>query len=368
MIRVLVIDDSALMRRHLTQLLSSQPDMAVQTVRNGAEALAAIASFDPHVVTLDVNMPEMDGITCLSHIMVSSPRPVVMVSSITEAGAEVTFQALGLGAVDFIQKPDGTISLSIERVEAEILTKVRAARRARVRRPDSPAMARAPQARPVRAPVHAPAPSVSHLVKGAVLIGVSTGGPNALEELLPSLPADFPWPVLVAQHMPAAFTGSFARRLDAICALEVVEVARQMPMEPGRIYIARGDADMRLTRCGVQPLVQPVPADQGHLLHPSVSRLVESAMEVLLPKQLVAVQLTGMGTDGAAQMAELRRRGGRVVAQDEASCVVFGMPGELVRLGGADLVLPIHRIAAQLISWVGETAHGTNKESRHGTR
>ncbi|GGE12934.1 chemotaxis response regulator protein-glutamate methylesterase 3 [Aureimonas endophytica] len=368
MLRVLVVDDSALMRRHLGMLFASQPDIEVETARNGAEALALIPRFDPHVVTLDINMPEMDGITCLSHIMLSHPRPVLMVSSITEEGAEVTLQALGLGAVDFVLKPGGTISLSIDRIERELLAKLRSAASARVRRRRAAA---APPPSPPAPPLPRPAaPSRGRLLpKGLVLIGVSTGGPGALEEMLPRLAADFPWPVLIAQHMPAAFTGSFARRLDAACALDVVEVTRQMAIEPGRIHVAKGEADLVVSRGGTGLLATPVPASAGHLWHPSVARLVASAAETVPAEDLIAVQLTGMGNDGAAEMTELRRHGARTIAQDEATSVVFGMPGELVRLGGASLTLPIGRIAGQLTAWtMPAPSRPAAPETRHAHR
>lgn len=225
MIRALVADDSALMRRHLTQLLEAAGGFTVQTARNGVEVLEALQSFDPHVITLDVNMPEMDGITCLSRIMSEDPRPVVMVSSLTEEGAETTLQALSLGAVDFVQKPGGTISLSIDRIHRELLLKVRSAATTRVRRSTGLRGRLAAQRRRPAPPPPSAQVSFTGGRPGLVLVGVSTGGPGVLEDILPRLPADFPWPILVAQHMPSSFTGVFARRLNDLCAVSVVEVA-----------------------------------------------------------------------------------------------------------------------------------------------
>ncbi len=184
-----------------------------------------------------------------------------------------------------------------------------------------------------------------------MLVGVSTGGPRALEVLLPGLPQDFPWPVLVAQHMPGSFTGPFAARLDAQCALTVQEVNRPMPLLPGHVYIARGGSDMVLTRRGGALTALPRPETPGHLWHPSVEVLARSALEHLDASRLLGVMLTGMGYDGADGFTEIKRRGGRTIAESQDTAVVFGMPGELVARGGASVVLPLERIAPQLVSW-----------------
>jgi two-component system chemotaxis response regulator CheB len=185
-----------------------------------------------------------------------------------------------------------------------------------------------------------------------VLIGVSTGGPGVLEDILPRIPKGFPWSVLVAQHMPGSFTGVFARRFNDLCDVPVQEVERQTPIEPGAIYIAKGDADLIVTRRGFGYSATPVPCSADHLWHPSVERLVTSALDVVPAKSLIGVQLTGMGDDGAAAMTTLRERGGLTIAQDEETSVVFGMPNELIRRGGASIVLPCDKIAAQLVAWL----------------
>lgn len=359
MVKVLVVDDSALMRKHLTDLLGSDGGYEVRTARNGAEALVAIEEFDPDVVTLDVNMPEMDGITCLSRIMTQRPKPVLMVSSLTEEGAEATLQALSLGAIDFVHKPGGTISLSIDRIRRELLFKVRAAVGARVRR----AVGLRGRLRAERDRITARTGGSSRRGVatgtragfGLVLIGVSTGGPGTLEEIVPLLPADFPWAVLIAQHMPATFTSVFARRLGEMSRVPVVEVSRQMPIEAGTVYVAKGDADLVIGKRAAGPIATPVPSSGDFVWHPSVARLVASAVEAFPAERLIGVELTGMGDDGAEQMADLNQRGGRTIAQDAETSVVFGMPNELIRRGGADLVLPADRIAAQLIHWVEPT-------------
>ncbi|HEY0834802.1 MAG TPA: chemotaxis-specific protein-glutamate methyltransferase CheB [Azospirillum sp.] len=363
--KVLVVDDSALMRRQLTELLTDEPDIEVATARSGAEALAMLSSFAPDVVTLDVTMPDMDGLACLKRIMVENPRPVVMVSALTQQGAEETMEALRLGAVDVVHKP-GIGSKAVAGIRRELVEKVRAAAGARLRRArnlrERLAITRArivgeselPQdsAPTDAAPADtAPADTVP-AGAGVVLVGVSTGGPSTLEEILPLLPAGFPWPVVVAQHMPQAFTATLARRLDQVCALRVVEAAQPMAVEPGTIHIARGGADVVLTARAGRLQVMPVPSDPDRPWHPNVDRLVESALRHVAPARLVGVLLTGMGNDGAATMAELHRRGGRAIAESEESAVVFGMPGELIRHGGADAVLPAEHIAAQLTRWI----------------
>jgi two-component system chemotaxis response regulator CheB len=230
--------------------------------------------------------------------------------------------------------------------------KVRSAATARVRRSRG-LTTRLADRRPARpALVAKPLTASAQGKLGIVLVGVSTGGPGTLEEILPLLPAGFPWPVVVAQHMPASFTGVFARRLDSLCQVQVTEVTRQAVLEGGNVYIARGDADLVFTRTGLGVVALPAPASAQHLWHPSVTRMVESAMNALPPDLLIGVQLTGMGDDGAKAMANLRSRGGRVIAQDENTSVVWGMPGELVRMGGADLVLPAHAVSKQLMSWL----------------
>jgi two-component system chemotaxis response regulator CheB len=358
--KVLVVDDSALMRKLLTGVLRDG-GYEVRSARNGAEGVQMVIDWEPDVVTLDINMPEMDGLTALSMIMSARPTPVIMVSSLTEKGALATFEALALGAVDFIAKPGGTISLRVDDVSTILLDKVRAASRARLGagagRPASTPAAR-PSPRVLAAKAE-PAPrgaAPAGIAKtggppGIVLIGVSTGGPRTLEDILPLLPADFPWPVLVAQHMPANFTDTFARRMNGLCALAVVEVAGPVQICAGTVYIGRGGTDLAVTdRAGVITAV-PRPESPEVLWHPSVEVLVETAGRCLPPQCLIGVMLTGMGNDGAEAMAALRRNGGRTIAEASETAVVFGMPQELIARGGASMVLPCHRIAAQLRVW-----------------
>ena len=358
MIRVLVVDDSALMRRVLGGILREADGMEVALARDGEEAIAQLHAFRPAVITLDVAMPDMDGLACLDRIMVERPSRVVMVSSLTTGSADVTLAALQLGAVDFIAKPDGAISLSLESFGPELVARVRQAARARLPpaarlaervRHQGRAAATVPilqQAQPMakRTPASGPA-------RRLVLVGTSTGGPPALDALLRPLPADFPWPIVVAQHMPASFTGPLANRLDKLCALHVTEVTRPLTLAAGTVYLAQGDADILISARAGGPVAMPAPADAAYRWHPSVDRLVSSAMESLEASDLVGVLMTGMGNDGAAAMARLHAGGGRTIAEAEATAVVWGMPGELVRAGGAGLVARLEDIAGHLLAW-----------------
>jgi two-component system chemotaxis response regulator CheB len=370
-IRLLVVDDSPLMRRLLGEVFTPSEGFKVGFARNGIEALAQLATFQPDVITLDVNMPEMDGLACLDRIMVERPCPVVMVSSLTAEGADVTLEALSLGAVDFVPKPDGAISLKMDALAPLLIDKVRMAasarlrlshrlaERVRLRTGDRPAAAAPPKPAPLlnrrsRSSIGSP-PSGSASIGGAVVIGTSTGGPPALDALLGGLPEDFPWPVLVAQHMPASFTGPLARRLDKLCALTVMEVTRPTLLAAGHIYIGRGDADLIL---GARPsglVVLPVPESADYRWHPSVDRLMDSAAAHIAASRLVGVLMTGMGDDGAAAMTRLRRSGGRTIAEAEETAIVWGMPGELVRQGGAEFVTPLDDIAGKLCDLVPVT-------------
>ena len=305
MTKVLVVDDSALMRRLLTGVLG-EAGFEVAAARNGVEGVQQLTEWQPDVVTLDINMPEMDGLTALSLMMQARPTPVVMVSSLTERGAQATFEALALGAVDYIAKPGGTISLSVDAIAETLISKVKAASRARLRpgrggvrapafEPAAPASKPAPRlASPSPASPAAPngrfnAASAGALGKldGVVIIGVSTGGPRTLEDILPSLPADYPWPVLVAQHMPGNFTDAFARRMDSLCRINVRECNATLPLEPGHAYIGKGGTDMVMVERLGRLAIQPRPENPAHPWHPSADVLVDSAMKLLPASQIV---------------------------------------------------------------------------------
>jgi len=372
-IKLLIADDSALMRKLLEGIFLEEGDFEIRLARNGNDALELVRSFDPQVVTLDVQMPGMDGLTCLSQIMIEAPRPVVMISALTAEGAEATLECIELGAVDFVAKPTGTVSLEMERLRPVLVQKVRAAVNARIRRTlrltervrhKLRGVGIAPRTHSTGAPPTALALDRAGAGKGAknarlpglVLIGTSTGGPAALDVVLPQLPPDFPWPVLVAQHLPASFTGAFARRLDRECHLHVVEVDHPMALTPGTIYIGRGDADVVVASRMVGIMAMPMPAKVNYLWHPSVERMVASALDYFDGSQLIGVLMTGMGNDGAEAMKRLLQRGGRTIAEAESTAVVWGMPGELVKNGGAGMVRPLEDIAATIVDLVGAHA------------
>jgi len=356
--KILVIEDSALMRRELRKILGKIPNAEIQTARNGADGLEVIETFDPDVVTLDINMPVMDGLTCLSHIMTRFPRPVVMVSSLTEKGALATFEALEMGAVDYIPKPDGTVSLNAQAMERELIAKIHAVTRSRPGRSRGRASGSSmrrtadPLTRQRSGPTAPRAPAAAtRRREGLVLIGASTGGPSVVEDILRSLPEDLPWPVVVAQHMPLQFTGTYARRLNTVCDLTIVEVDRPRAAEPSTVYIGRGGSDVVLTRRAGRLTVLSMPPDAAVPWHPSVDRMVETALEHLDPSNMIGVLLTGMGDDGARAMTALKHRGGRTIAESEETAIVYGMPAELVAQGGATEILPYPRIARRLRDW-----------------
>lgn len=368
MTKLLIVDDSPLMRRLLTHIFTEAGDFEVDVARDGAEAIAKLAQSKPDVITLDIHMPGMDGLACLDRIMVERPCPVVMVSSLTEEGAEITLEAIALGAVDFFPKPRGAISLAIEAVAPDLVETVRNAARARISRTtrlaervrlrataiDGTARSkpRAVAASRIKAGALPAAPSGGEPAEHIVLVGTSTGGPPALDALLGGLPADFPWAILIAQHMPATFTGPLARRLDRLCALPVAEVTAPTPIKCGHVYIGCGDADLVVSRRPAGLIAMPAPLSTDYHWHPSVSRLVDSAMQHVAPADLIGILMTGMGTDGAAAMTDLFKAGGRTIAESADTAVIWGMPGALVAGGGAGSVVPLDRIAAALVTLV----------------
>jgi two-component system chemotaxis response regulator CheB len=362
-IKLLIADDSALMRKLLEGIFSEEGDFDIKLARNGTEALELVRTFDPQVVTLDVQMPGMDGLACLGQIMIESPRPVVMISALTEEGAEATLKAIELGAIDFIAKPSGTVSLEIDRLRPLLVEKVRGAANAKIRRTlrlteriRHQFRGAGVKMRPAGPPLAKVVSGKANLSPGLVLIGTSTGGPAALDVVLPQLPKEFPWPVMIAQHMPATFTGAFAKRLDRNCELRVVEVSRPTLLQAGTIYIARGDADLIVTRRSSGMNAMPVPAQRDYPWHPSVERMVRSALENYEATRLLGVLMTGMGRDGADAMTELHHGGGRTIAEAESTAVVWGMPGELVKYGGAGLIRPLDEIATAIVEWVDADA------------
>ena len=349
-VRVLVVDDSAFMRRVISEAINAESDLELAGVAvNGLDALVKVEQLQPDVVTLDVEMPEMDGLTALRHLMARYPRPVVMVSSLTQAGAVTTVRALTIGAVDFVAKPSGAISLDFHRVREELIQKVRVAARAQV-------------GPPLKLATRLPAPPghpVRRLAAGGecgferlVVIGASTGGPRALSVLVPGLPSDGRTAYLIIQHMPAGFTRSLAERLDGLTELDVREASHADQLSAGQVLVAPGDHHLRLSATGAVQL------DQGPRVHgvrPSVDVALHSVAQTFGPRTVAAV-LTGMGQDGAAGAAAVRQAGGWVLAEDESSCVVWGMPRAVIEQGGADRVVPLDAMAAAVAQALGAGA------------
>ena len=344
-VRVLIVDDSAMMRQLLTSILASDPGIeVVGTAQDPYFAREKIISLRPDVLTLDVEMPRMDGLTFLEKLMHSSqPTPVVMVSTLTQAGCDVTLRALELGAVDFFAKPTLETLKGVSDGAARIIEKVKAAAKARIQ-PRS-ATAHAPLA-PVRPPLTGGV-SAFRMTHQIIAIGASTGGTEAIKDVLTRLPADTPG-VVIVQHMPPGFTASYAKRLDSLCAIRVKEAEDGDRVLPGHALLAPGNLQMALRRSGAEYSVRVFMGEPVNRHRPSVDVLFDSCAEQA-GKNVTAAILTGMGDDGARGLKRLRDAGARTIAQDEATCVVFGMPREAIAKGGAELVLPLHKIAGELL-------------------
>jgi two-component system chemotaxis response regulator CheB len=335
-IRTLVVDDSAVMRQLLRTLLAE--DAAIEIVGTAPDASIAwekIQQLKPDVVTLDIEMPRMDGLSFLQQLMREAPLPVVMVSSLTESGSAVTLRALEMGAVDFVTKPT---SDALAEFAHAVSDKIRMAHTARIRRPSAIPDARA--ALPINKGQAKRAPQPTGKI---VAIGASTGGTEAIKEILMDLPADCA-PALVVQHMPARFTRPFADRLNGICPPEVKEAADGDRIERGRVLIAPGDFHMRLARTDAGLVVRLDQGDPVNRHRPSVDVLFQSC-SLVAGANAIGVLLTGMGDDGARGLGEMRQAGARTLAQDESTSVIFGMPKAAIDLGAAEQVLPLERMA-----------------------
>ncbi|KQW93782.1 chemotaxis protein [Massilia sp. Root418] len=348
-IKVLIVDDSALIRSVMTEIINNQPDMEVVGVApDPLVARELIKQTNPDVLTLDVEMPKMDGLDFLEKLMRLRPMPVVMVSSLTERGSEITMRALELGAVDFVTKPKISIQSGMREYTDLIADKIRAASKARVR-------ARVlPQA---GAPGQAALPQLRNPLMSSeklIIIGASTGGTEAIREFLMQMPSDCPG-ILITQHMPEGFTKSFAKRLDSLCKIAVIESQGNERVLPGHAYIAPGHSHLTLARSGANYMTK---IDQGEPVNrhrPSVDVLFRSAAQ-FAGKNAVGVILTGMGKDGAAGMLEMKNAGAYNFAQDEASCVVFGMPREAIAVGGTHEVGPLQALPGMVLGYLA--THG----------
>ncbi|HEU4458540.1 MAG TPA: chemotaxis response regulator protein-glutamate methylesterase [Methylibium sp.] len=353
--RVVVVDDSALVRSLLAEIINRERDMqCVGTASDPLVAREMIRNLDPDVITLDVEMPRMDGLDFLARLMKLRPMPVVMVSTLTERGAEITLRALELGALDFVAKPKIGVADGLRQLGHDITDRIRTAAVARVRRPTPPANGmngtsgpRASAPAPLTPTPSAPSALGRLSTEKLIFIGASTGGTEATKELLVALPADTPG-VVITQHMPAGFTSSYAKRLDSLCRIRVQEARDGDRVLPGHAYIAPGGLHTSVERSGANYQLRVQDAEPVNRHKPSVEVLFRSAARVVGPNAL-GVMLTGMGADGARAMREMRDAGSWNVCQDEASCVVFGMPREAIAAGAAHEVLPLSQIATALL-------------------
>lgn len=343
-IKVLVVDDSAFMRNALTKMIASDPEFQVVGVaRDGVEAIDKVISLKPDIVTLDIEMPKMNGLEALKVIMDKSPVPVLMVSSLTTEGAKETLEALELGAVDFIPKNLADLSVNILKIKAHLLDKLKTiARRGLIPK----------RRKKVTPPVMTKRSFEGPRKVGLVAIGSSTGGPRALQEVLPHLPPDFPVPIIISQHMPRNFTRPFAERLNQTCKVTVKEAEDGEPLKAGTVYIAPGGRHMEITRRkAIDTRIKIVPDNGESIYKPSVDVMMISASDVF-PGRVLGVILTGMGNDGLKGMTKIKHDGGKTIAQSEETCVVYGMPKAVVEAGVADKVVPIEEIAGEIINAV----------------
>ncbi len=350
-IKVLVVDDSAFMRKMIADIINSSPEMEViAKARNGREAINRVKELQPDVVTMDIEMPEMDGLTALQSIMRETPVPVIMLSSLTREGADQTLRALQLGAVDFIAKPSGQISLDIEQVSQDIVKKIIAVAGTRRKLMNLNNSTEIPILSKGMGTKYFPR---DQALNNLVLIGTSTGGPKALYQVIPGLPAEINAAVLVVQHMPPGFTRSLAERLDALSGIKVKEAEQGEKIVPGCVYIAPGDYHMALSNKGREKAVKELyisleqsPPRGG--LRPAVDVLLESAAEKFW-SHMVAVIMTGMGHDGARGIRQLKARGARIIAEDPSTCIVYGMPKAAIETGMVDKIVPLPGISEEIL-------------------
>jgi two-component system chemotaxis response regulator CheB len=357
-IRVLIVDDSALMRQVLATLLSKDP--GIEVIGSAPDPFIArekIKALNPDVLTLDVEMPKMDGLTFLEKLMKGHPMPVVMVSSLTEVGCQTTLRALELGAVDFITKPKIDLREGMEEIAQDLIEKVKAAAQAKVRGMGTGSAKRCLSPSPLSEGGQAPAqkrePVPSAMIKTTdtiIAIGSSTGGTEAVKDVLMTLPPNTP-PILITQHMPEHFTKTWADRMNQLCRISVKEAEDGDSVLPGHALVAPGSYHMTLVRSGARYTVRINQDPPVNRHRPSVDVLFASVAQYA-GANAVGVILTGMGGDGAREMLTMKQAGAFTIAQDEASCVVFGMPKEAIKMGGVDKILPLSEISAAIVAYV----------------
>jgi two-component system chemotaxis response regulator CheB len=344
-VRVLVVDDSAFMRAALSRMIASESDLEViATSCCGSDALEKIASLDPDVVTLDIEMPGLDGLQTLRYIMNQFPRPVIMVSALTEKGAEQTFDALAAGAFDYVPKQLSSISLDIEHIRPDLVAKIRAAAQSRKPHLVNVLSRKPPQSFPVRS-----SNTLATIAPAIVALGTSTGGPKALQEILPLFPRDFSLPILIVQHLPPGFTGNFAQRMNALCSVTIREATHGEPIQPGVVYLAPAGMHMTVVRPSDSPAIIWLDTHPEDCLYiPSVDVLMKSVAEAFR-NGAVGVIMTGMGSDGAEGMKAIHCLGGLTIGQDEASCSVYSMPRACAELGILSRIVPLLEIPGEIL-------------------
>jgi len=363
-IRVVVVDDSALVRSLLTEIINRQPDMTcIGAANDPLVAREMIRELNPDVITLDVEMPRMDGLDFLSRLMRLRPMPVVMISTLTERGAEVTMKALELGAIDFVAKPRIGVADGLKDLSTQIVDKIRIAAAAKVHRTVAPAAASTPAAKAVAGGAAVAAGGSALLgrlsTEKLICIGASTGGTEAIKEVLTRLPADSPG-IVITQHMPPGFTASFAARLDGLCRITVQEARHGERILPGHAYIAPGGKQFSISRSGANYVAVVQDGEPVNRHRPSVEVLFKSCAQYA-GRNAYGIMLTGMGNDGALAMKEMRDQGSYNYVQNEATCVVFGMPREAIQAGAADEVLPLNQIADALLAKITASSGGHHR-------
>lgn len=351
-IKVLIADDSALMRKVLKEIIMTDPSLEVAGMaRDGQDAIDKAHYLKPDVITMDINMPVMDGLTSMQYILNDFPElPVLIISSLTTEGALTTFEALELSAFDYVAKPSGTVSSDIHIVGREIIQKIKLAYksankksiRERIKRLNAAAAA-------IKVPEAKTGTYMNESPSKVVVIGVSTGGPGALMEVIPMLPADLKAALIVVQHMPPTFTTSFAKRLNAVCHFPFKEAEAGDVLQDGKGYLAPGGYQM-VVRKG-RGMIRLTTSPQTVFM-PSVNVTMESVLEAYGGKNVIGVLMTGMGDDGADAMVKIRKAGGMTIAEDESTAVVFGMPREAIERGGAEIIAPSYRIAEEIVKAV----------------
>lgn len=346
-VKVLIVDDSAFMRKILTDILTDANQIeVVGTAKNGEDALQQIRLLSPDLVTLDVEMPVMDGITALKHIVKEFQIPVVMLSSLTQAGAELTINALELGAVDFITKPTSIFKINTEEIKNDLIDKIIGASKVKVSKVSK--IGESPIGKRARAKT-----SKSSRLKNIIAIGTSTGGPRALQSVVPLIPGDVEGAVLIVQHMPVGFTKSLAERLNSMSEIDIKEAEEGDILKPGCGYLAPGGYQMGVVKKGNNHVIclDESKVISGH--RPSVDGMLYSIVDQNI-RNTIAVIMTGMGADGADGLLKLKQNGKiKIIAQDEESCVVYGMPGSAVKLDAVDTIVPLNKITNEIMKAMG---------------